>query len=329
MHCEDRAFTRPPVVADQIMKAIHRSEHSIEPMEQSTRASIENLILLVWRHKPLFLTAAILSIAAAIAWAFLATPTYRVTTSLMPRQGEQAGGLMRSLLGQYSGAAALLGLGAELPADEQEAVAVLKSRTVFDALAVQQNLLPILFSGKWDEHVRRWKASVRPPTMEDAWRMFDHRVRAVNQDKQTGVVTLQITWRNRIQAAQWANALVKLVNEVMRQRALETAEATLASLRVQYQSADSVELRTAIAQLMELQINKEAMAKSQPDYAFTVLDPAQVPDADKFASPRRALTLIFALPFGIVFGVMCVLASDALSDLLASLRKKAARPAMS
>jgi uncharacterized protein involved in exopolysaccharide biosynthesis len=307
------------------MKLIQRSEHSIEPMEQSTRASIENVVLLAWRRKRLFSLAAIVTIAVAIAWALLATPIYRVTTSLMPRQGEQAGGLMRSLLGQYSGAAALLGLSAELPADSQEALAVLKSRAIFEILATQENLLPILFSDKWDEHAGRWKTSVRIPTMEDAWRMFDHRIRTVSQDKQTGVITLQISWRNRVQATQWTNALVKLVNEEMRQRALAVADATLTSLRAQYQSADSVELRNAIAQLMELQINKEAMAKSQPDYAFMVLDPARVPDANKFASPRRALIFIFALPLGIVVGIICVLITDALSDLIASLRMKAAR----
>lgn len=310
------------------MKLIHSSEHSIEPMEQSTRISIENLILLAWRRKRLFSIAASATIAAAIALAFLSTPIYRVTTSLLPRQSENAGGLMRSLLGQYSGAAALLGLSGELPADSQEALAVLKSRAVFDTLAAQQNLLPILFADKWDPSARRWKASERPPTMEEAWRMFDHRIRTVSQDKQTGVVTLQISWRDRMLATQWTNALVKLVNETMRQRALAVAEASLASLRVQYQAADSVELRTAIAQLMELQINKEAMAKSQPDYAFTVLDPGQVPDADKFASPRRALILFFALPVAVAIGIMCVLLMDALSDLLASVRKKAARSAL-
>lgn len=307
------------------MKIIHRNEHSIEPMEQSTRVSIESLILLVLQRKRLFSIAAAASIAAAIAWAFLATPIYRVTTSLMPRQSEQTGGLMRSLLGQYSGAAALLGLGAELPADAQEAVALLKSRAIFDTLATQQNLLPTLFPDKWDEQARRWKTSVRAPTMQDAWRVFDRRIRDVDQNKETGVITLQISWRNRVQAAQWANALVKLVNEVMQQRALALADATLSSLRVQYQSADSIELRNAIAQLMQLQINREAMAKSQPDYAFTVLDPAHTPDANKFASPRRALILGFALPLGIVVGVLCVLATDALLDLVASLRKRAAR----
>lgn len=298
--------------------------HRIEPMEQSTRISIETLIVLVLRRKSLFFAAAITSIVAAIAWAFLATPIYRVTASLMPRQNEQTGGL-RSLLGQYSGAAELLGMGLEMPADTQEAIALLKSRSIFDTLAVQQNLLPILFSDKWDARARGWKSSVRIPTMEDAWRVFDRRIRTVDQDKETGVITLQISWRNREQAAEWANAAVKLVNEIMRQRALATADATLASLRVQYQTADSVELRNAIAQLMNLQINKEAMAKSQPDYAFTVLDPAHVPDANKFASPKRSLIILFALPFGIVVGVMCVLATDTLADLVASLRNRAAR----
>ena len=82
---------------------------------------------------------------------------------------------------------------------------------------------------------------------------------------------------------------------------------------------------------MELQINKEAMAKAQPDYAFNVLDPARVPDANKFYSPHRMLLYLFALPIGMVVGVMCVLVVDALLDLLASrwMRKHASNSAVS
>ena len=52
------------------MKVIQRSEHSIEPMEPSTRVSIENLILLVLRRKRLFAIAAIVSVAAAVTAIF-------------------------------------------------------------------------------------------------------------------------------------------------------------------------------------------------------------------------------------------------------------------
>lgn len=296
-------------------------EHVVEPVEQSTRFNIERLLLLIWQRRLVFLASMIASVTLVLLYAFLATPVYRVSTSLLPRQRQQGGGLMQSLLGSVSGPAQLLGLNAGLPADAQEAIALLKSRVIFNELVSQDHLLPNLFAQKWNSTTNRWRRNSRVPTNQDAWRLFNKKIRVVNRNKETGVVTLQISWRNRFQAAAWANELVKLVNDTMRERALTVASASLSSLRVQYDGANSIELRNAIAHLMEVQISRKAMAKAQPDYAFTVIDPAQVPDADKFASPRRKLILLFTLPFGIIIGVICVLAADAWSDLIASLKQ--------
>jgi len=298
-----------------------RRELVVKPMEQSTHTNIARLLLLVWQRKFMFLTTMIFSMALVLAWAFLATPIYRVSTSLLPRQSHHGGGLMQSVLGSFSGPAQFLGFNAGLPANAQEAIALLKSRVIFNELAVKENLLPDLFAGKWNAAANRWKRGHRIPTMQDAWRFFNRKIRVVSRNKETGIVTLQISWRNRFQAAAWANDLVKLVNEAMRKRALSVARASLASLRVQYDAASSIELRNAIAHLMEVQISKRVMAKAQPDYAFTVVDPAEVPDADKFASPRRKLILLFTLPFGIIIGVICVLAADAWSELNSSLKR--------
>lgn len=303
------------------MTSNQRRELVVKPMEQSTHINIARLLLLVWRRKFTFLAAMILSMALVLAWAFLATPIYRVSTSLLPRQSQHGGGIMRSVLGSFSGPAQLLGLNAGLPANAQEAIALLKSRVIFNELVAKDNLLPDLFAGKWNAAANRWKRGRRIPTMQDAWRLFNRKIRVVSRNKETGVVTLQISWRNRFEAAAWANELVKLVNDAMRNRALSVARASLTSLRVQYDAASSIELRNAIAHLMEVQISKRVMAKAQPDYAFTVIDPAQVPDADKFASPRRKLILLFTLPFGIIIGVICVLAADAWSELISSLKR--------
>jgi len=100
------------------------------------------------------------------------------------------------------------------------------------------------------------------------------------------VITLDVTWRDRRQAAEWANELVRLANEELRQRALRESAASIASLEEQLSHTDAVEFRQSIYKLMEVQVNRSVLAKSRREYALTVMDPAVVPDAGRFVSPR-------------------------------------------
>jgi hypothetical protein len=184
--------------------------------------------------------------------------------------------------------------------DEQEALAYLKSRALFETFLNREQLMPVLFSAAWDASRRDWRADVkRIPTRDDAWLLFDRTIRTVNQDTKTRLITLEITWKDREKAAAWANDLVQLANDELRGRALREADGSLESLREQVKQADALELRLSIYQLMQVQINRKVLAKARPDYALTVLDPAFVPDSDKFVSPRRGLLLLICVPLGL------------------------------
>lgn len=312
------------------MNTITALPASSDASAADTRLSIEGLILLLWSRKVLFLAVMILFAALLVTYAFVATPVYQVDVKMMPRQGDDiSGGGLQSLLGQFGGIASLAGLGSlGISNNEQEDIALLGSRALFQTFAQQENLLPILFHNQWDPVNRRWRPNLkRVPTMEDAWRMFDHSVRHIDQDPKTRVVTLRIRWRNGNLAAAWANELVDLENQEVQQRALREAQLSLTSLQQQLGHTDAVELRDSIYRLMEAQINRQVIARSRPDYAFTVIDPAVVPDANKFVSPRRALLVFIALPFGLAMGAFAVLALDFAGNFLAGLRRlRAASP---
>ncbi|HEY0687133.1 MAG TPA: Wzz/FepE/Etk N-terminal domain-containing protein [Steroidobacter sp.] len=276
--------------------------------------SIARLAQLAWQRRWLFLAVTVLSAAAIIAYAFLATPSYRVAVKLMPRQGESPAGGLQSLLGQFGGMAALMGLGA--PVDEQEALAWLKSRSLAESFIVQENLMPVLFAKQWDPATKQWRKDLeREPTMDDAWQFFDRRLRRVNQDTKTKMITLDINWKDRYQAVAWANGLVKLANEQLRQRALYESDATLKSLQEQLEETETLELRQSIYRLTEVQVNRKVLAKSRPDYAFAVLDPAAVPDKHRFTSPRRMLLVLVSIPFGLFAACCVVLALNFMSTM--------------
>lgn len=288
-----------------------------------TRLSIEDLILLLWSRKALFLTVAALIAALIISWAYLATPIYQAQVKIMPRADDQlSGGGLQSLLGQFGGLGALAGINLGGSINEQEDISLLGSRALFETFARQEKLLPVLFSKAWDPATQRWRPNLKHvPTMGDAWIQFDHGIRRIDQDTKTQIVTLGIRWKDRHQAAAWANELVHLVNEEVRQRAINEADVSIASLQQQLGHTDAVELRDSIYRLMEVQINREVIAKSRPDYAFAVIDPAAVPDANKFASPRRRLLVLVALPFGLAMGALAVVGLQMTLTFMRRLRR--------
>jgi hypothetical protein len=292
-----------------------------EPAAAHGRLTIAGLLRAVHNWPRLFVASALVTAAAVITWAFfLATPLYRGTVKMMPQENDVGGGPLQQVLGQFGGLAAMAGLSFG-SVNEQESIAWLKSRALFTLFANEQNLLPILFHDQWDGAAKRWRANLKnPPTMDDAWAMFDGGIRRVNDDPKTRVITLDITWKDRRQVAQWANELVRLANEELRQRALRESDASIASFQEQLGHTDSVELRQSIFKLMEVQLNRSALAKSRHEYALTVLDPAVTPDARRFVSPRRFLLLVMSIPLGLFVGGCAVTVAQFASELVREMR---------
>jgi uncharacterized protein involved in exopolysaccharide biosynthesis len=288
---------------------------------RSERLTIAGLLSQIRRRRKTFLATSLLIVVAVIAYAFTATPVYRGVVKMMPRESDNAGGALQSILGQFGGLAAMAGLSFG-SVNEQESIALLKSRTLFTRFANEQNLMPVLFRDRWDAAANRWRANLKQtPTMDDAWAMFDGGVRRVNDDPKTRVITLDVTWKDRRQAAEWANELVRLANEELRQRALRESAASIASLEEQLSHTDAVEFRQSIYKLMEVQVNRSVLARSRLEYALTVLDPAVVPDARRFVAPRRFLMLVISIPLGLFAGVCAVLAVQFASELAGQMRQ--------
>src|SRR5208282_1345575 len=97
-----------------------------------------------------------------------------------------------------------------------------------DRFILDDRLMPVLFSAKWDARANTWKPDSGPaPTIGRAFKYFDKSVRSVVQDTKSGLITLQIDWVDRNAAAVWANDLVKRLNAEMRARAISNADASI------------------------------------------------------------------------------------------------------
>lgn len=256
---------------------------------------------ILWQRK--WLIAGITSVftAIGIVYAFLATPIYRAEVVLAPTAAKQDGSGL-------SGLASLAGINLGTSTENVQALALLRSKKFAEEFIREKGLLPVLFPDHWDSENRRWREDVSPdgpPDIRDGVKYFVENVRFISEDSQTGLVTIAIEWTDPVTAAEWANELVLQINESVRQRDTAVAQRKLDYLNEQLARANLLELRQAISRVIEDQIGAVTLALAQPEYAFSVIDPAVVPK-DR-VRPKRTIIVILAAVVGGVMASLFVL----------------------
>ena len=247
--------------------------------------------------------ASTLAFAAA---AFAIKPQYRAVTVLAASDANS--GNLDSKLGDIGGLASLAGidLGSRDKLTE-EALAVMRSRTFTEAFIRDRALMPKLFPRKWDARKGAWKvAPADQPTPYKAFKRFN-KVRSVSVDKKTGLVSVQVDWTDRNEAAAWANDLVQRLNVEMRSRAIRNAEASLGFLEREEKVMENVTTRAALGRLIETQLKQRMLATVTEEYAFRFVDRALPPDADDPVWPKLIPMVAAGLACGGVLGCFIVL----------------------
>lgn len=226
------------------------------------------------------------AIAAAISLSI--TPIFRAE-SVLTLVDDSSDSMGRGgLAGQLGGLASFAGVNLGSASNRAEALGTLNSKQLVETYIKTKNLLPVLFNSSWDESKNDWKAGlVKQPTAWEATELFTKGIRKVVEDKKSGLVTLTVEWKDAATAAQWANDLVWLANQTLRQRAIGKSEANLAYLNDQLEKTSVVELRQAIFRLIESEVKNVMVAQGNENFAFKVIDPAVTPE--KKAKPRRTL----------------------------------------
>lgn len=266
----------------------------------------------IWQGRRVVIGIAAILTALAIVYALLADQWYRAQILLVPSDVKSMRGMSASLssLGAVGGLASLAGI--NLGADNTaEPLAVLTSRDFTRDFIADQKLLPVLFADDWDAKAGRWKASDPDdwPDMYDAIKAFDEDVRYVKEDKKTKLITLSIEWKDPKVAADWANLLVRRLNDRMRQRSLKEAESHISYLKQELATADIVPLQQSIGRVLESELQTAMLARVSEEFAFRVIDSADPP---KWRSwPKRAQIVVLAAVLGVLIGSFVVLVRHA------------------
>ena len=286
-------------------------------VEKQEFGSYETAFVKIRRNFILASIALVLPVLIAAALAFLLPSYWRAEIELMPVTHQTQGnlGALAAGLGAASIAPGLASLLSGPSGSEDEAIAVLRSRELFDSYAKANNLLPELFAEDWDESTKSW--TVTPddvPTLRQAYRMFDRKIRTIDLDRRSGIVTLGITWKDRQASVRWAGDLVDLTNQRLREEAISEAGANMNYLTQEMRKVRDVNAQTALmgalASAYERQLQEYIFAQGQKDFAFRIIDPPTVPDIRERVFPQRVLFIALGVAVGLMLAVIAVLARE-------------------
>jgi capsular polysaccharide biosynthesis protein len=276
--------------------------------------SLADFVGIVRRGWRIIAVVTVACVAVTTVAVFVVTPVYEAQVLLAPVQEEGTSALDK-LAGSFGGFAELAGVDLSGgTSTKDEAVALLSSQVLARQFITEHNLMPVLFSRQWDAKRGAWDVHDPKdvPTLGDAYKLWDEDIRTVEASTTSDLVTLTIEWKDRELAQQWANELVRRVNEMMRARAIADAKSSIDYLNAELAKTDVVEVRLAIDRLIESEYKTMTLAKVRDEYFFRVIDPAVVPDADDFVSPKRLLLVIAAVIGGALLGLMVVVFRNAL-----------------
>ena len=247
------------------------------------------LYQLVTASRRLLLIVFVVCAAAGYLLSGLMRSAYRADAVVVPVQaGTQ--GLMSGLSGLL-GSSALAGLGLAPSADKNESKETLQSRSLIRQFITERNLLPQLC--KSEAIGCDTKAPVTglaaERQMDDAIKLFRDDLLSVDEDTLSGVIHVSVVWYDRVLAAEWCNGLIVLTNRLMQSKARDTAARRIDFLRLEYQSADTVNLQASISNLLQTELSRAVDAGTRPEYALRIVDPASVPDDRHPVRPRKAV----------------------------------------
>lgn len=237
------------------------------------------------------------------------TPVYQATT-VVAINTEAADSLGSGLLGgQLGGLAGLAGVSLGGSNRRMEYLAVLDSRILADQFIAENQLKFVFFAKDWDAASKRW-TSKKAPTEEVAYQYFNEKVRNVDEDRRTGLVTVSMQSKDPAAAARWANEYVQRANDLLRQRAVTEASSSLEFLDRELAKSSTIEIRQAMYQLVEAQKKQQMLATVRHEYIFHIIDLAKVPDPENFVKPKRALVATACGFLGGVLGLAIALYRD-------------------
>jgi uncharacterized protein involved in exopolysaccharide biosynthesis len=254
----------------------------------------------------------IVCVGLAVAYALRAPEVFKAETLLVPASEEQSGA--SSTLSQFGGLAAMAGISIPSDSNFEQVLATLKSRKFLSHYIDRKKLLPVLFEEIWDAENQSWLVQTQEdePNEQKAVETFKS-ILSVDEDKKSGLINLSISWKDPDLAAEWANDLVKQLNEQLREKAITDSQKRVGYLEQELAKTTLQDMRAVLYNLLESEKQKAMLANVNEDFALEVIDPAVAPENPE--KPKRKMIVALGGVCGGFLGIFAVLFTQFLRKL--------------
>jgi hypothetical protein len=205
------------------------------------------------------------------------------------------------------------------------ALRLVKSKKLLDRLMLYESFLPDLLAANswdmqtntitydqslWDKKNSKWVRNVplpfkQVPSSQEALRLFSKLV-SISQDQRTQLITLNVNHLSPVVAQQWSLWIVKEINAILASMEISNSQASIDYLNNQIKITPYSELRTMFYKLIQESTQSMMLAKVNPEYVLTTVDPPVVPEIRY--SPNRALICILGTLLGGMLSILVILA---------------------
>jgi uncharacterized protein involved in exopolysaccharide biosynthesis len=259
----------------------------------------------------------IVCVGLAVAYALHAPEVFKAETLLAPASEEKSGA--SSALSQFGGLAAMAGISIPSSTNTERALATLKTREFLKNFVKNKNLLTKIFSDYWDESSNSWvlKEGQDQFEYEDAIQALQGAIEI--EDKKSGLISLSISWKDPEVVAEWANDLVKHLNEQLREKAIADSQKRVGYLEQELAKTTLQDMRAVLYNLLESEKQKAMLANVNEDFALEVIDPAVAPETRE--KPKRKLIVALGGVCGGFLGIFAVFFAQFLRKLKSSSEK--------
>ena len=272
-------------------------------------------LLLAWKT---IVGITILCTGLAVVYALHAPEVFKAETLLAPASEEKSGA--SSALSQFGGLAAMAGISIPSDSNVEQVVATLQSRKFLRQYIARKKLLPVLFEEIWDAENQSWLVQTQEdePTEQKAVGPFKS-ILSVDEDKKSGLISLSISWKDPAVAAEWANDLVKQLNEQLREKAIADSQKRVGYLEQELAKTTLQDMRAVLYNLLESEKQKAMLANVNEDFALEVIDPAVAPETRE--KPKRKLIVALGGVCGGFLGIFAVFFAQFLRKFKSSSEK--------
>lgn len=232
------------------------------------------------------------SIIASGIYAFTAEQSYKATVRFLPSGDDGGLGGAAAAMGSLGGLASSLGVSFGGQSTE----------TKLAQLGSADTLLPFIKKHGL-ERMLSLDENKREETRLLKYFKRDHF--SYSTDLRSGVISLSITWRSATEATKLANDFFEFANARASANQLRQIDLRLEFLEMTLDDTSEESVRTAIYNLIEHELKKQMDIKTNPQYAFALVERARVPYQRSW--PRRGLIVVLAVLFSSIISAALLL----------------------